>query len=281
MWAWLRRTARRLVMLAVSFLWLALILLRIARRDHVLVLCFHAVTDDQRARFERQLRALRGRAAPLDVIDDAAVSAAPPRVCVTFDDAFACLLRNALPAAAAHGVPVCIFAVTGNLGERPRWRMRTGHPEAGERLMTCDELLEARDRFGCRIGSHTRSHPSLPHIPPGQADEELQASRAELEAVLGTPIYDFAAPYGAYSEEAVAAARRAGYRRFFSLDRALRPYPRVTGRYLVSPDAWSPEFVLLINGGYGWVEPARRAWDRFKGQPASVDGTSRKRTAWV
>jgi peptidoglycan/xylan/chitin deacetylase (PgdA/CDA1 family) len=50
---------------------------------------------------------------------------------------------------------------------------------------------------GEEVGSHTVDHPDLTTITTPQVDSELSTSQTALEAMLGgTPVTDFAAPYG-------------------------------------------------------------------------------------
>lgn len=253
----------RLLQLAASCIWY---LFRGGRGDHLVVLCYHGVRDGQGDRFGRQLRALGGRTPCVEAPGN--LQQGGRSVCITFDDAFACLLRNALPQAKELGVPTTVFAVPGNLGAPPRWEMRAGHPEASERTMTAEELVAAEREFGCRIGSHTVRHRALATLSPGEAFEELVESKRALEEILGHPVEEFAAPYGSYDDQVVELARRAGYTRFYTLDRTLHPREGdgfVVGRYLMSPDAWWLEFWLTINGGYSWIFPLRRLLNRMRG----------------
>jgi peptidoglycan/xylan/chitin deacetylase (PgdA/CDA1 family) len=76
--------------------------------------------------------------------------------------------------------------------------------------MTWPMLTEMR-RAGFTIGSHTRTHVSLPMESPDVIDEELEGSRRDLERELGEPIRQFAYPGGHFTPEVVDAAYRAGY----------------------------------------------------------------------
>ncbi len=74
------------------------------RRCGVVVLCYHGITDGQRRRFAWQMARLADRAIDAADVEAAARSGERRlRVCVTFDDAFANLLHNALPVMQAAG----------------------------------------------------------------------------------------------------------------------------------------------------------------------------------
>lgn len=219
------------------------------------VLCYHAVSARQRARFSHQVQLLTRRRGATHV---------------TFDDAFACLLTNGLPALRDGGIVPTVFVVTDNLGCYPRWSMPPGHPDAAEPVMTSAELRRAFVAGLCRVGSHTCTHPRLTQISDAQLDDELQRSRADLEQLLGTSVTDLAFPYGDYDDRVVAAARRAGYTRMFTLDERLVTESDLKtgliGRFLMSPDAWPLEFRLTCAGAYAWLYPWRRLLRRLRGR---------------
>jgi len=71
--------------------------------------------------------------------------------------------------------------------------------------------LQAMRRGGITIGSHTKSHVSLPAESPDVVADELHGSRTVLEAQLGEPIAHFAYPGGQFNTPTVEAVARAGY----------------------------------------------------------------------
>ena len=114
-------------------------------RRGVVTLCYHGVRPRQAQRFRRQMALIARRAVGPAGIRPAEAAArwGPPRVCVTFDDAFANLLETALPVTRELDMPVAVFVVTENLGARPTWTMVEGHPEAREVTMTADQIKAA------------------------------------------------------------------------------------------------------------------------------------------
>jgi peptidoglycan/xylan/chitin deacetylase (PgdA/CDA1 family) len=72
------------------------------------------------------------------------------------------------------------------------------------------ELAEMR-KAGMTIGSHTKSHVSLPTEAPEVVAEELGASKRQLERYLGGPIAHFAYPGGQFTPAVVDEVSRAGY----------------------------------------------------------------------
>lgn len=180
---------------------------------------------------------------------------------MTFDDAFANLLDNAIPILERYQVPAMIFAVADNLGNHPRWRMPDGHPEANEPTMTAEQLQAASNNPLIRIGSHTMTHPNLVTIPDDQLRFELGESKRKLEETVGYLIVDLALPHGSYNDQVLSEALKAGYKRIYTLDP--KPYDPssanpVIGRFSVSPDVWKNEFLLTCAGAYSWLYPWRK-----------------------
>ena len=233
--------------------WLAFRLQRISRKDNrLIVLCYHGIRKEQAELFTRQIRFCRQ---PFE--HDCHVR----NVILTFDDAFANLLDYAVPILEQFRIPAIIFAVTGNLGKRPCWNMPKGHPERNEMTMAEDQLLAVSKNPLIQIGSHTMTHPNLTVICQDQLRFELVESKKKLESIVGYSIDSLALPHGAYNDQVLEEAVKAGYSKIYTLDP--RPYdassedPRI-GRFSMSPDTWKTEFVLTCAGAYSWLYPWRR-----------------------
>ncbi len=251
----------RLTFLAVSLVvWVATGFGRWGRTA-VVTLCYHGIRPDQVARFRRQMTAIAPRS-----IAAAQIGSTPhrfgsaPRVCVTFDDAFANLIENALPVTRGLHIPVTVFAVTGSLGTRPRWLTHADHPDAVEITMTPDQIAEAARDPLCTIGSHTDTHRNLTRLGPEEVRDELVRSREGLESLLRRRVEDFAFPYGAANPGVIGEALAAGYRRVFTLNQpsnAAAPDGSVVCRMIMSPDIWPIEFRLTAAGAYSWLTPLK------------------------
>ena len=190
----------------------------------VLVLCYHAVSERWPSdlavtpdRLEEQLSLLARRGWRGARFREAV--AAPPHsrtLAVTFDDAFRSVLDLALPVMSRLGLPGSVYAVSSfaESGEPLRWdgvEQWAGSEHAGELLgMGWDELGRLADE-GWEVGSHTRTHPSLPSLGDDELREELGRSREECERGLGRPCDTIAYPYGDVDERVAEAARAAGY----------------------------------------------------------------------
>lgn len=240
---------------------------RLRRRRNV-VLCYHGVLKDQSTNFERQMRAIKGRARPVSDLANPSSDRGRPNIIVTFDDAFMNLITNAIPALRTYNVPAMIFAVSENLGERPRWSMPDDHPERFERTMTAEELQAVSRDERITIGSHSATHPRLDSLERETLDRELRESKSSLESLLDATMTDLALPHGAYNSGVLRAAKGVGYQRIHTLEHDLAPgtEPHVVGRFSASPELSSFEFRLLIDGAYAWLGSLRRAVRKARGQ---------------
>lgn len=262
--------AVRLVYLAIAAAWTLGRMVAGRLRPHpgeAVVLCYHGVTRSQADAFAWQISRVAHRAAGVRGSDSLSVQRSwLPYVCVTFDDAFANLLDNALPIARDLDVPVLVFAVAGNAGRPPSWSMPPAHPDAHEPTMTVDQLVQAASQGSCRIGSHTMTHVPLGQCASPTIAEECRLSRQHLEAALGLPIEDLALPYGSCNDDVLLIAHAAGYQRVHTLE------PRVhhlgaqgaIGRFSMTPDVWRIEFLLTCAGGYTWLYPWRQVLRRLR-----------------
>lgn len=78
------------------------------------------------------------------------------------------------------------------------------------------EMVEEMRAAGFTVGSHTRTHPTLPREPDDVLEEEIAGSRRVLERRLGAPAHTFAYPDGRFDARVVRAVARAGYRYAFN-----------------------------------------------------------------
>ncbi len=229
-------------------------------RDCCVVLYYHGVTDTQRERFERQMRWLGAHTRIVPVAQAHAAAGQGRCCCVTFDDALDSVRVNAVPVCGRLGIPVSIYAVSGNPGTRPTWAMPPGHPDASASIMTADQLRSLPPAL-VTVGSHTVTHPDLAAISPAEQTEELRESKRQLEAMLERPVTQLSVPYGSYRQETVREATRVGYETILTCEPEVihPPHEAVTvGRFKVTPDDWMIEFRLAALGAYRW----RNWWRR-------------------
>jgi peptidoglycan/xylan/chitin deacetylase (PgdA/CDA1 family) len=125
-------------------------------------------------------------------------------VAVCFDDSLAGVHHHAMPVLIDLGVPATVFAVSAALGGDPAW-----WPGA-TRVMTRGEV-EEWVAAGLQVGSHTRSHASLPALDGAGLTDEVKGSRAELEDLIQAPVPIFAYPFGHYDPRVREQVVEAGY----------------------------------------------------------------------
>ena len=191
----------------------------------VLVLCYHAVSDDwpsrlavTRAQLREHLHSLAERGYVGVTFTDAITKPGDgrPRVAVTFDDGYASLEDAAVPILAELGMPGTVFVPTAFVGSPDpmawpgieEW-LETPHRHELDPLDWdgVGRLVAA----GWEVGSHSRTHPRLTQLDDATLAAELSESRAELERRLGGPCRSIAYPYGNVDERVIAATRDAGY----------------------------------------------------------------------
>jgi peptidoglycan/xylan/chitin deacetylase (PgdA/CDA1 family) len=230
-------------------------------RPRLVILYYHAVPAMYRARFARQLDAIRTGAdavVPADFCGPADRSRL--LVAITFDDAFVSVVENALPELAARDMTATIFTPSAMLGRSPGWQMEASAEDRFERVAS-EEMLLALPQHVVTIGAHSMTHPHLPAIGRHAAEAEIAGSRSELSTLIGRSVDVFAFPYGEYDDQVVELCRSAGYRFAYTImPREFDPADPsfLRGRIAVRLDDSPLEFWLKMRGAYSWLTPARR-----------------------
>ena len=194
------------------------------RGTQVVCLCYHALSPDwpsvlavTPAQLEWQLSGLVRRGWVGATFSQAVLHPPARRtLAVTFDDAYASVIDQALPVLSALGLPATVFVPTAFMSERQplQWNgiHRWAGTEHGDELTSMDwsDLRELADR-GWEIGSHTKTHPHLTALDDAALAEELASSKRDCEQELEQPCSAIAYPYGDVDGRVAAAARDAGY----------------------------------------------------------------------
>ena len=79
------------------------------------------------------------------------------------------------------------------------------------RAMTPEELRRLDAMPGMELGAHSENHLLLPAHPRAIKEHEMLECRRKLETLLGREVLSFCYPYGAFDEDAVQVAERAGF----------------------------------------------------------------------
>jgi peptidoglycan/xylan/chitin deacetylase (PgdA/CDA1 family) len=229
------------------------------------VLTYHAVGPTPRGSlrhgfvprhvFERQMEFVARRRQVVDLahILTPAPLAGPPRVAITFDDAYRSVIATAVPVLERLGLPATVFAPTAWLGDRNRWDQHS-ELELELELMGDQELIELRER-GFEIGSHGHRHIDLSRSSKQAVREDLGASVDRLTALLGRRPRFLAYPYGRSSHVARLAARDLGFDEAFALEWEDRPFARSRTPVFPSDVGW--RFAFKSSGHYAPVRRAR------------------------
>jgi peptidoglycan/xylan/chitin deacetylase (PgdA/CDA1 family) len=126
----------------------------------------------------------------------------PGCVVLSFDDALASQLRNAVPVLAE-------FDVTGLFFVMPAFQ--DGHHQ----YLGAPGIRALHDA-GQVVGAHTCNHPSLPSLGRIAMMAELSDCKHQVEDIIGVPVRYLAYPNGAVSPLVLEATAQAGYRAAFT-----------------------------------------------------------------
>jgi peptidoglycan/xylan/chitin deacetylase (PgdA/CDA1 family) len=102
------------------------------------------------------------------------------------------------------------------LDELRRWANGASIDAGHSAPLSVEEVIQLASGGLVEVGAHTVTHPVLSTISVDAQFTEIQQSKKYLEEILGFPVTSFAYPFGArsdYTEETVAATRRAGFMR--------------------------------------------------------------------
>lgn len=254
----------RLIKFTISFfVWVSdylyetlCIFLRIKKKARCVILYYHAVTEKQRKRFADQMDELLRWAKPF-AVDRINI---PPdsNHCagITFDDGFVSVNKNALPELRKRNIPATLFVPAQCLGQRPPWLSDTENSDAGEFILTADQLKTFKEDALFSIGSHCLTHRNIKLLDDSEAKKEIFESKKILEDILKMEVKTLSFPHGAFTDRDVELSKQAGYEKVFSILPILvfrKADEYVTGRVKASPDDWPLEFRFKLCGAYRWL----------------------------
>jgi peptidoglycan/xylan/chitin deacetylase (PgdA/CDA1 family) len=114
-------------------------------------------------------------------------------VSLTFDDAWANVYTNALPALQKYGFHSTQYLLSGN----------TSDPEYMNQSM-----MLALKNAGEEIASHTVDHQDLVPLTAAQQKSELNDSKTSLQSWTGATVTDFASPYGSTDQNVMTNIKK-------------------------------------------------------------------------
>jgi peptidoglycan/xylan/chitin deacetylase (PgdA/CDA1 family) len=123
-------------------------------------------------------------------------------VVLSFDDALASQLRNAVPVLSEFGITALFFVMPA---------FQDGHHQ-----YLGGPGIRALHDAGQIIGAHTCNHPSLTLLGNLAMMAELSDCKHQIENIIGVPVRYLAYPNGAVNPAVLAATAQAGYRAAFT-----------------------------------------------------------------
>lgn len=182
-------------------------------------------------------------------------------ISLSFDDGLSEHLSLVVPLLRERGIPATFYVLTGRIGtKRHGGRGPDRYLEAGE----VREMAAA----GMEVGSHGRTHHVLGRLSAERLREEIEGSRDDLAALLGSPPRTFAYPYGSrgtYNGRVIDTLRNAGYVNAVSTiigaNRAGTPLYEL--RRIPVYDTDGPLLALArARGAYDWTGRFQEVWLR-------------------
>jgi peptidoglycan/xylan/chitin deacetylase (PgdA/CDA1 family) len=168
--------------------------------QEVLNLCFHGIGTPGRA-LEPDEELYWVPEARFD--DLLGVIARYPAVRLTFDDGNASDAAIALPLLRKHGLAATFFVIAARLDQ----------PGS---LTSADVRCLADS--GMRVGSHGMHHRPWRSVSDDDLREELAGAAEVIAGAAGHPVREVACPFGDYDRRVLAAVRRCGFQRVYTVD---------------------------------------------------------------
>ena len=252
----------------VSFLYYIFLKVTFTKKPSI-ILYYHGVTVKQRDQFKKQMEYLAKDSAVISLSEfvNYIDSKVENYVAITFDDAFANLIENALPVIIEQKLHMSIFVPAFNLGTTPCWKLSRINTDRDELIMTTDQL-QVCESSGVQLYSHTLSHPYLTQINENQLKSEVFTSKEQLEAILNHEVTMISYPHGDYDEKVKEEVGNAGYKYAFTIEpKAVRPGidKFAIPRFMIEPEDSILKLKLILSGAYEAVYYLRKLKRLLKG----------------
>lgn len=155
--------------------------------------------------FKAQMKWLKSQGyAPILVGENTSLLQPKP-IIITFDDGELNNFHYVLPVLKEFGWKAYFFIIVKRIGENG--------------YMGWKELKELH-KAGMIIGSHGLTHEILTNLLDSQMEEELKASKRNLEYNLGVPIDTLSIPRGFCNDKVIEVAHSLGYKTVFISERS-------------------------------------------------------------
>lgn len=199
--------------------------LRIKPRG-IIVLTYHRVNDHLSVDslvtpvsvFREQMRYLKENCVVIGldgVFKGVDVKTDKPRVLITFDDGYLDNYENAFGVLKEFGLTAVVFLTAGYINTDKKTRRYTDVPWTRD-FLNQDEIKEMAD-YGITFGAHTVNHAHLTDITGYEAEHEIKASKAMIEALIGQEVKSFCYPCGEYDQDVKNLVKNAGFEMAFTV----------------------------------------------------------------
>lgn len=141
----------------------------------------------------------------------------PKTICITFDDSYESIYRNAIPVLKQYKVPACFFVNDGYLATTRTYPWDE-EIEYEQPMMSWEQVKTIIDE-GFEVGVHTTNHFDLGACDTKTATEEIAGSMKALEQGLGLDLPYFSIPFGRkinYKPETIEIIKANGFSCSFS-----------------------------------------------------------------
>lgn len=183
------------------------------------VFLYHRISDDpdplalSPAKFRAQMEYLASNGVravdAVTALDQLYAGELEPRtVALTFDDGFQDVLDNAQPVLAELGFTATVFVATAVIEGEARYTWAP--PDAATASWSEIRRMEASGVL--RFEPHSRTHPDLRRLDDAEAQEEISASKVELEQQIERETYAFCYPAGHFGLREPELVRESGLR---------------------------------------------------------------------
>lgn len=175
-------------------------------------------------------------------------------ILITFDDANKTFSKEAWPILQRYGFPVALFLVSESVKQQVN------------NSMTESEIKEILMSGRVRLGSNSKTHPSLPEMTETQMGQEIAISKKDLEALFAMPIRYFSYPNGDLDGRSISIVKNSGYRLGFTTSyhklEDLQETPYSITRLNISQSSDNPiVFWVKVTGIY---QLHKSFWHRLK-----------------
>ena len=245
---------------------------RALARRRSLVLSYHgvaesnAVVDPEFLRvapevFDAQVQVLQQAGFEIVTVAELAARAGgrkppPGMVALSFDDGMDDNHSTLLPILRARAAVATVYVTTGLIGQENPW-MAPGT----SRMMVEDELRDLA-AAGVELGAHTVTHPDMSQLGYDDCLREMVESRDRVAEISGRAVRTFAYPFCKYGDDAVRAARDAGFEAALTCQWQGSWEPYTMKRVMIGGKDGPASFLLKLYELYGplFHSPAGRAF---------------------